>query len=90
MKVTTGRRSMQIVFSASNRLERINASQTIVVQPNAKYRLEFYARTDKLNSASTPVVTVVEAAIMKGLASSAALAHRHERLAKILNRFHDD
>ena len=68
-----GRRSMQIVFGATNRLERINASQAIVVQPNAKYRLEFYARTDKLNSASTPVVTIVDLKDSKGLASSAAL-----------------
>ena len=68
-----GRRSMQIVFSATNRLERVNASQTIVVQPNAKYHLEFYARTDKLNSASTPVVTIVDLKDGKGIANSAAL-----------------
>jgi hypothetical protein len=68
-----GRRSMQIVLSAANRLERINASQTIVVQPNAKYRLEFYARTDKLNSASTPVVTIVDPRSGNGIASSASL-----------------
>ncbi len=68
-----GRRSVQIVLSASNRLERINASQTIVVQPNAKYRLEFYARTDKLNSASTPVVTIFDPKNDKGIANSASL-----------------
>jgi len=48
-------------------------SQTIVVQPNAKYRLEFYARTDKLNSASTPVVTIFDPKYAKGIASSASL-----------------
>jgi hypothetical protein len=69
----SGRHSMQIVLSAANRLERINASQTIVVQPNAKYRLEFYARTDKLNSASTPVVSIFDPKSEKGMASSASL-----------------
>ena len=68
-----GRRSMQIVLSAASRLERINASQTIVVQPNAKYRLEFYARTDKLNSASTPVVTIYDPKSEKGIGNSAPL-----------------
>lgn len=68
-----GQRSMQLVLSATNRLDRINASQTIVVQPNTKYRLEFYARTDDLNSASTPVVTIFDPKYGKGIASSAAL-----------------
>ena len=68
-----GRRSMQIVLSAANRLDRINASQTIAVQPKAKYRLEFYARTDKLKSASTPVVGIFDAKDEKGMASSASL-----------------
>ena len=68
-----GRRSMQIVLSAANRLERINASQTTVVQPNAKYRLEFYARTDKLNSASTPVVSIVDPKYARWIAASTPL-----------------
>lgn len=68
-----GQRSLQIVLSAANRIERINASQTIVVQPHAKYHLEFYARTEKLNSASTPVVILVDARNNNGLASSAPL-----------------
>jgi hypothetical protein len=69
----SSQRSMQIVFSATNRLERINASQTIVVQPKAKYRLEFYARTDKLNSASTPVVMLIDPKNNNGIANSASL-----------------
>lgn len=69
----SGRHSLQIVLSAANRLERINATQMIVVQPNAKYRLEFYARTDKLNSASTPVVMILDPKYDKGLAASEPL-----------------
>lgn len=69
----TGRRSLQIVLSASNRLERINASHTIVVAPNTPYHFECYARTDKLNSASTPVVVILDGATNKALAHSAPL-----------------
>lgn len=67
------RRSMQIVLSAANRLERINASQTIVVQPNTRYRLEYYARTEKLNSASTPVVIILDPGDSQAIAVSTAL-----------------
>lgn len=69
----SGRRSMQIVLSAANRLERITVSQMIVVQPNAQYRLDFYARTEKLNSASTPVVTIFDPKYGRVIASSAGL-----------------
>lgn len=55
----SGRRSLQIVLSASNRLERITAYQTVVVQPNTQYHFEFYARTEKLISASRPVVLII-------------------------------
>ncbi|MFY9621662.1 MAG: tetratricopeptide repeat protein [Pyrinomonadaceae bacterium] len=68
-----GRRSLQIVLSAANRPERINASQTMVVQPNTQYRLEFYARTDKLNSASTPVVVIMDGQTSQALVGSAGL-----------------
>lgn len=69
----TGRHSLQIVLSASNRLERINASQVVVVQPNTKYRFEFYARADKLNSASRPVVQIINGKDDTGLANSEPL-----------------
>jgi len=53
--------SLQIVFNAPNKLERVNASQTLVVQPNSQYHLEYFVRTEKLNSASPPVVIVLDA-----------------------------
>lgn len=58
----TGRHSLQIVLRAASRLERINALQTIVVEPNTQYSFECYARTEKLTSASTPVVVILDGA----------------------------
>jgi hypothetical protein len=52
--------SLQIVFNAPNKFERVNAAQTVVVQPNTQYHLEYFVRTDKLNSASPPVVIVID------------------------------
>ncbi|HEX6187801.1 MAG TPA: hypothetical protein VFZ40_06960 [Pyrinomonadaceae bacterium] len=68
-----GQRSLQIVLSATTRLERINASQTIAVQPNTQYRLEYHARTDDLNSASTPVVIIVDGGDNQTIATTASL-----------------
>ena len=69
----SGQRSMQIVLSATHRLDRINVSQTIAVQPNTQYRLEYYARTEKLSSASTPVVIIVDGGDNQTIATTAPL-----------------
>ncbi|HKP35712.1 MAG TPA: hypothetical protein VJT71_02550 [Pyrinomonadaceae bacterium] len=69
----SGLHSLRIVFSAPNKLDRINASQTIVVQPNTQYRLECYVRTDKLSSASTPVILILDPGDGSSLGASAPL-----------------
>ena len=69
----SGLRSLQIVLSATTRLDRINASQTIAVQPNTQYRLEYYARTDRLSSASTPVILIVDGGDNQTIATTASL-----------------
>lgn len=69
----TGRHSVQIVLTAANKLERINVSQSIVVEPNTQYHFECYARTEKLSSASTPIVVILDAADNSALISSAPL-----------------
>jgi hypothetical protein len=66
------RHSLQIVFNAPNKLDRVNAAQTIVVQPNTQYHLEYFVRTEKLNSASPPVVIVLDAGDSSPLAASEA------------------
>jgi tetratricopeptide (TPR) repeat protein len=65
-------RSLKIVFNAPNKLDRVNASQTIVVQPNTQYHLEYFIRTEKLNSASPPVVMVFDAGDGNSLGASEA------------------
>jgi hypothetical protein len=69
----SGQHSLRVVFSAPNKLDRISASQTIVVQPNKQYYFECYARTEKLSSASTPVVVILDAADGTPLTNSAPL-----------------
>jgi tetratricopeptide (TPR) repeat protein len=69
----TGQRSLRIVFAAPNKLDRVNAAQTIVVQPNTQYHFECYARTETLVSASPPVILVFDAADGIQLAASAPL-----------------
>lgn len=69
----SGQHSMRVVFSAPNKLDRVNASQTIVVQPNTQYHLEYYARTEKLTSANPPVIVVIDAADGTALGASPPL-----------------
>jgi len=65
-----GQGSLQITFKSSSTLEKIKVSQTVVVEPGAQYRLEYYVRTQDLVSASTPVLSIVDAADGAALAAS--------------------
>jgi hypothetical protein len=69
----TGQHSLRIVFAAPNKLDRVNAAQTIVVQPNTRYHFECYARTETLTSASPPVILFFDSADGSQLAASAPL-----------------
>jgi hypothetical protein len=69
----SGQYGMRIVFSAPNKLDRVNALQTIVVQPDTQYHLECYARTENLVSANPPVLVVLDAADGSLLAVSSPL-----------------
>ena len=66
--------SLQIVFNAPNKLDRVNVAQTLVVQPNTQYHLEYFVRTEKLNSASPPVVIVLDAGDGNSLGASEAVS----------------
>jgi hypothetical protein len=68
-----GQHSLRVVLSSPNRLDRISASQTIVVQPHTHYHFECYVRTEKLNSASTPVIAILDAGDGATLTASAPL-----------------
>jgi len=66
----TGQGSLRMTFKSSSTLERIPLSQTVVVEPGDQYRFEYYARTQDLISASTPVVSIVDAVDGAALGSS--------------------
>jgi hypothetical protein len=69
-----GHGSLRIVFSAPSALERIQLSQTVVVEPGALYRLECYVRTEELIGVSTPALAIVDPMDSATLAGSAPLA----------------
>jgi len=66
----SGSGSLRIIFAAPNKLERVPISQTIIVEPDTQYRIQFYQRTDKLVSASTPVVAITGGTSNEFLASA--------------------
>ena len=65
-----GSRSLRLYFQVRSHIEQINVSQLIPVKPNTDYSFECYLKTDRLESAETPLVLVVNAADDKFLAGS--------------------
>jgi hypothetical protein len=57
-----GARSLRVSFEAADTVNFRNVSQLVAVEPQSRYRLEFYVRTQDLKSASTLVATVSDAA----------------------------
>ncbi|HEV2801787.1 MAG TPA: hypothetical protein VGW12_15030 [Pyrinomonadaceae bacterium] len=57
-----GSRSLRIAFSAAETLAFRNISQLVTVAPAARYRLEYYVRTEELKGSVTLVTEVVDAA----------------------------
>ena len=66
----TGVRSLRLLFQVNSRLDSINISQLVPVAANTQYDFEYYVKTEKLQSGSTPVIQIVEAADSSVLASS--------------------
>ncbi|HEX8775510.1 MAG TPA: tetratricopeptide repeat protein [Pyrinomonadaceae bacterium] len=69
----SGNRSLRVLFQAPAQLNFDTIGQAVLVEPQTSYRLEFYARTTDLKSASTPVIQVQDGADRSVLASSAPL-----------------
>ncbi|HKP73722.1 MAG TPA: hypothetical protein VJT82_12340, partial [Pyrinomonadaceae bacterium] len=70
-----GGRSLRLLFEAGATLNFKNISQLVAVEPQTRYRLEHYVRTEDLKSASTLVTEVVDAGDAEHiLAASAPLA----------------
>lgn len=68
----TGARSLRIHFQVRSKLEAINVSQLVPVQPNTQYDFECYVKTSELVSAATPVIAFSDASDETALASSEA------------------
>ena len=84
----TGTRSLRISFAAASPLEFHNVSQFVVVEPGARYRLQYYVRTEDLKSASTLITEVLDGAGPSSavLAASAPLpAGTHDWQPETLN-----
>ena len=68
----TGSRSLRLVFQVRQHLNAIDVSQLVPVQPNTQYDFECYMKTERLESASTPVVAITAPSSDFGLAASEA------------------
>lgn len=66
----SGSRSLRVYFQVRSHVDTINVSQLVPVKPNTEYDFECYLKTEKLESAETPVVQIVKANDDALLASS--------------------
>ncbi|HEX8423150.1 MAG TPA: hypothetical protein VF634_07050, partial [Pyrinomonadaceae bacterium] len=57
-----GARSLRLAFNAAGTLNFRNISQLVAVEPQTRYRLEYYVRTEDLKGAATLAVEIVDAA----------------------------
>ena len=56
-----GARSLRVSFNAPSSIQYANVTQLVAVEPGARYRLEFFVRTEGLKSVASLVVDVVSA-----------------------------
>jgi len=57
----SGSRSLRVYFQVRSHIDTINVSQLVPVNPNTEYELECYVKTEKIESAETPAILVVNA-----------------------------
>ncbi len=71
----SGSRSLRIDFHGNSKPSDTLASQFVIVQPNTRYWLTFYANSKDYVSAAAPIITISDAANEKALlATSPSLA----------------
>ena len=69
----SGERSLRVTLNAPEAFEWRNLSQFIVVESQARYRLQYYVRAEELKGLGTPVAYVLDAGSRGQLASSETL-----------------
>jgi hypothetical protein len=65
-----GNRSARLTFRNSVKPDFYNLTQTIAVEPNTRYRLRFWLRTENLKSVGMPLIAIVNANDDKPIAAS--------------------
>ena len=68
----SGSRSLRLFFQVRSHIDTIDVSQLVPVKPNTNYDFECYLKTDRLESAETPVILIVNPANDEPLAGSTA------------------
>ena len=58
----SGKLSLKIVFKSSGKLENIPIWQTVIVDPDTQYKLQFYVRTEALVTSHSPLVAIKDPA----------------------------
>lgn len=86
----TGSRSLRVFFQVRSHIDTINVSQLVPVNPNTEYDFECYLKTDKLESAETPVVGITNAANDSWLAGSPAAPSGNNNWQRIALSFKTD
>jgi Tetratricopeptide repeat len=59
---STGARSLRMRFQARLNLDEFNVSQLIAVQPQTQYELSYDMSTNRLQTGSAPLITILDAA----------------------------
>ncbi len=67
----SGSRSLRLYFQVRSHIDTINVSQLVPVKPNTEYDFECYLKTERLESAETPVILITNAADDAALIGSA-------------------
>jgi tetratricopeptide (TPR) repeat protein len=70
----SGNNSLRLFFQVRSHLQNIDLSQLIPVAPNTHYDFEYYVKTEKLESGSTPVIAIFDAANEANVLASSASA----------------
>ena len=65
-------RSLRIIFQVRSKLDALNIAQLLPVKPGTQYDLEFYVKTDNLQSGATPYVEIVDGPTGSVITASAA------------------
>ena len=67
----SGNRSLRVFFQVRSHIDTINVSQLVPVKPNSEYDFECYMKTERLESAETPGILIVNASDDASLVGSA-------------------